>query len=123
MKTINILLAVMFLFFALLQINDPDPIVWILIYGVMVLVCGMAAYERYSRRLMLIQAIVYMVYAVTLWPSIMVWIRSEDPSLVFDDLAKMQYPYIEESREFLGLMICLAVLGLYWFGSTKKPTP
>lgn len=121
MKIINILLAIMFLFFALLQINDPDPVVWILIYGVMVLVCGMAVYQNYSRRLMLIQAVVYVVYAITLWPSMMVWFRSEDLSLVFDDLAKMQFPYIEESREFLGLIICLAVLGLYWIKSARKP--
>jgi hypothetical protein len=29
---------------------------------------------------------------------------------LFDDLAKMQFPYVEETREFLGLLISILVL-------------
>lgn len=122
MKIFNIILAIMFLGFALLQINDPDPAVWILIYGAMTVVCSMAAYNYYVRPLMLVQAIAYIVYSVILWPGVMDWFRSPDRSLLFDDLAKMQFPYIEEAREFLGLLICLSVLGFYWYrsGRTKS---
>jgi hypothetical protein len=38
---------------------------------------------------------------------------------LFDDVAKMQYPYIEEAREFLGLFICIAVLALQLFSAGK----
>ena len=37
MKIVNILLAIMFLAFTYLQFNDPDPVIWILIYGAMAL--------------------------------------------------------------------------------------
>jgi hypothetical protein len=120
MKAFNFLLAIMFLGFSFVQINDPDPIVWILIYGSMAVVCIMAAFEYYVKPLMLLQAAGYIVYDVILFPSLKIWLASADKSMLFDDLAKMQYPYIEESREFLGLVICLMVLGLYGVRSWRR---
>ena len=35
MRILNFILALMFLAFAFVQIKDPDPMVWILIYGAM----------------------------------------------------------------------------------------
>ena len=109
----------MFLVFASLQLNDPDPITWILIYGVMAVVCVMAAFEYYVRWLMIVQFIAYGVYAIILIPSCWTWLKSPDRSLLFDELAKMQYSYIEESREFLGLLICITVVAVCWVRSSK----
>lgn len=120
MKALYAFLALMFLGFAALQINDPDPLLWILIYITMTLACARAFYGRYDRRLMIAQAIVYIIYVVILFPGVLDWLRSPDRSLLFDDLAKMQYPYIEETREVLGLLICLGVLVLLWIRSPKK---
>jgi hypothetical protein len=119
MRYLNFSLAVMFLVFASLQLNDPDPITWILIYGSMAALCVLAAFDRYVRWLMIVQIICYVFYAILLLPGLRLWLGSSDRSLLFDDLAKMQHLYIEESREFLGLMICLTVIGLYWVRSSK----
>ena len=119
MRILNLVLAVLFLVFASLQLNDPDPITWILIYGTMAVVCVMAAFEFYVRWLMIVQFVCYGVYAVILLPSIWTWLGSPDRSLLFDEIAKMQFPYIEESREFLGLLICMTVLGVCWVRSSK----
>jgi hypothetical protein len=100
----------MFLGFTYLQFNDPDALLWISIYGAMVVVCVMAIFERYNKILMAVLAVGYVVYCVLLWPSITVWLAQEDKSVLFDDIMTMKYPYIEESREFLGLVICLLVL-------------
>ena len=110
----------MFLVFASLQLNDPDPITWILIYGTMAVVCVMAAFEYYIRWLMIAQFVCYGVYAIILIPSFWTWLGSADRSLLFDDLAKMQFLYIEESREFLGLLICMTVLGVSWVRSSRS---
>jgi hypothetical protein len=118
-KAINFLLAIMFLGFSAVQINDPDPIVWILIYGSMATVCIMAAFEYYLKWLMLAQALVYIVYASTLWPSLHVWLQSSDKGMLFDEVAKMENAYVEESREFLGLVICLIVLAWYALRSRR----
>jgi hypothetical protein len=115
MKIVNLLLAVMFLGFAFLQINDPDPLVWILIYGAMAVVCVMAAFNRYYKIPMTILVIFYLGYSVILIPGVREWLAQEDRSALFDDVAKMEHLYIEEAREFLGLMICVAVLALEFF--------
>jgi Transmembrane family 220, helix len=118
MKVLSIILGLMFLAFSFVQINDPDPLVWILIYGSMAVVCFMAAFRYYVRPLMIVQAIAYLVYAATDIPSITTWLKSPDKAMLLDDFAKMHNVYIEESREFLGLVICLLVLVLYWIKSS-----
>jgi len=112
----------MFMAFASLQINDPDPALWILIYGAMSVVCVMAIFEYYHRTLMIVLALAYSMYCFFLWPGVVEWLKQENKSALFDDVMKMEHLYIEESREFLGLLICLAVLVLYFFRSLhKKP--
>ena len=120
MKTLKFLLAVLFLCFASLQYNDPDPYVWIPIYGAMAAVCIMSAFGFYVRWLMIIQFIGYITYCIILVPGLRQWLASPDRSLLFDEMAKMQFLYIEESREFLGLVICLVVLVWIWFLSQKE---
>lgn len=110
MKIVNLILAVMFLLFAFVQINDPDPALWILIYGLMAVVCIMAAFNYYSKIALIILAVLYLGYSVILIPGLREWLAQDDRSMLFDDIAKMQHLYVEESREFLGLMICVIVL-------------
>ncbi len=114
MKIVSSIFGVMFLAFTFVQFNDPDPILWIAIYGAMLVVSIMAFFNRYIKMWMLGLGVAYLIYAALLFPSAMVWLKSEDRSLLFDDIAKMQYPYIEETREFLGLVICIAVLAFYF---------
>jgi Transmembrane family 220, helix len=110
----------MFMVFTYLQFNDPDPVTWSLIYCTMVVVCLMAAFNIYKRNLILVQGAVYIIYGIILWPGVMSWLASPDRSKLFDDLAKMEYPYMEETREFTGLLICLAVLGFHWYRSSRR---
>lgn len=109
----HLLLSLMFLAFALVQINDPDPLLWILIYLAMTVICALAAVNKFYTKIMIALVVGYLVYMSILFPGAMDWYRSPDRSLLFDDIAKMQYPYIEESREFLGLFICEVVLLVY----------
>ena len=117
MKIVNGFFVLLFLSFAAVQYNDPDPLLWILIYLSMAVLCGLAIAGKYYQRLALMLGAAFIVYAIILAPGVTDWWQSPDRSLLFDDLAKMQYYYIEEAREFLGLVICLLVLaGLYWQG-------
>lgn len=119
MRITNFVLAIMFLVFAFLQVNDPDPVLWILIYGAMALVCIMAMYHVYYKSLLLVLAAGYSVYCVILFPGVQTWLQQENLSILFDEGMKMQYLYVEESREFLGLMICLIVLIFYFIQSLR----
>jgi hypothetical protein len=120
LKPFNITFAILFLGFAALQYNDPDPLVWVSIYMAMVAVCLLAFKQRNYKILNVILALVYIGYAAILSPALLTWWQSTDRGLLFDDLAKMQFPYIEETREFLGLMICLGVLAINHFAWRKN---
>lgn len=110
MKVLNLVLAVVFILFAFVQINDPDPVVWILIYGLMAVACILAAFGRFYPIVLIGLLAIYTAYSFVSLSGVLEWLRSDDKSMLFDDIAKMQYPYIEESREFLGLFICILVL-------------
>ena len=63
MKVLNLLLAALFLLFAFVQINDPDPALWILIYGLMAVACILAAFGRYYPKIISILLIIYLAYS------------------------------------------------------------
>lgn len=124
MRILNFLLAIMFLVFAFLQINDPDPVIWILIYGIMAVYCVMAMFEFYPQYVLIASAAIYVLYSLNyVKGGVMVWLQQDNKTELFDDLAKMEHPYIEETREFLGLMICVAVLIFYIIRSRKIRRP
>lgn len=120
MKYLSIFFALMFLAFAALQVNDPDPILWILIYGIMAVVSVMAIFDFYNSKLLIGLAVLFLVYMVILFPGVAEWFRQDDKSVLFDDVMKMEHPYIEESREFLGLLICQLVLATYIFRAFRR---
>lgn len=120
MKIINFILTLIFLLFAFVQINDPDPIVWILIYGNMAVLCVLAMFKMRFIYWLAATIVLYGIYAALLINGAWEWLQSPDRSLLFDDLAKMQYPYIEETREFLGLLICISVAVFHLLSNKKK---
>ena len=120
MKVVNLLLALMFVVFSYLQLNDPDPVVWILIYGSMAAICVLAAFNIRPRIVMLLMLLIFIGYSFVYIDGLQEWFRQPDRSVLFDDVMKMQYPYIEESREFLGLMICVVILALQLLLSLRR---
>ncbi len=85
----------------------------------MAVICILAAFSIYPKKFMIVLAVAYSLYAIYYFPGLQDWLQQENKSLLFDNLAKMQFSYIEESREFLGLMICVIVLIFYLFRSRK----
>jgi Transmembrane family 220, helix len=120
MKIINFIFAIIFILFAFVQINDPDPVLWIVIYGNMAVLCVLAMFRMRFAYWLLATMVLYSIYAALLVSAAWEWLKSPDRSLLFDDLAKMQYPYIEETREFLGLIICIAVALFHFLSNRKK---
>ncbi|HEX6224750.1 MAG TPA: transmembrane 220 family protein [Chryseolinea sp.] len=113
MRIVNFILAVLFLLFAFVQINDPDPVLWILIYGAMAVLSIMAIFEFYPTKFTIGLLVLYALYGIVYVPGVLEWLKQEDKSMLFDDVAKMQYPYVEEAREFLGLFVCIIVLIIF----------
>ena len=108
-KIISIIVGTLFLIFAFVQINDPDPLIWILMYTVIGGICILSAFGYYQKWLTITVLMLAIIWMITLFPGFWQWIRYEP----FSDLVGKMDPgskYIEESREFLGLL--LGVLGL-----------
>jgi hypothetical protein len=111
MPYLNILLSLMLVFFAALQLNDPDPLLWITIYMYAATVTAMSAFRKYITVMIYPGLIFYVVASLYLAPGVIEWIVKEHGE---NFMAKMQdnKMYIEETRECAGLLICAAIMGL-----------
>jgi len=122
MRIANALFAVIFFVFALVQINDPDPLYWILIYSLMIVFSILAFWRHFYPKLMLLIIGAYAFAAFHLFPAFAEWLKSDDHELLFDDFAKMQFAYIEECREFFGLIICVSALVFLYIQGQRQST-
>jgi len=99
---------------AVLQINDPDPVYWVAVYGLGAAVPLMHAFGRQARFLaaLTIGMIVSgMIYAA---PGFFEYLQSGQLGTI---AGSMDGPdaYVEPAREFIGLLIALAIVGYYGY--------
>ncbi|HEU4746929.1 MAG TPA: transmembrane 220 family protein [Gemmatimonadaceae bacterium] len=96
----NAILLLMFLLSAAVQLNDPDPLAWIGIYGAAAAVCGLEMRRRGSAWVPVTLAVIALVWAGSLY-----YDAHEVPiSSLFDEW-EMRDIRIEEAREMYGLTI------------------
>jgi hypothetical protein len=112
MKAFNIIFAVLFVLCAALQYNDPDPYVWMPIYLYAAVLCWLAFKGKYYPKAYLLGIVVYGIYAVYLVftpDGVIDWVTKHNA----EGIAKTMHaekPWIEDAREFLGLLILIVVL-------------
>jgi len=104
MRIFALLMAAVFLVFAVLQYNDPDPIIWIPIYLYMVLLSVWYYRGGVPNALLLVSAAVYLAGAIYLWPAHWEGVQLQNG---------MKTVNIEHGRESLGLGLCVLTLLLY----------
>ncbi|MBI3717888.1 MAG: transmembrane 220 family protein [Sphingobacteriales bacterium] len=122
MKIFNITWAVLFVLFAALQYNDPDPYVWVPIYLYGAFMCWKASQQQFYPKAYIIGIIVYAVYAlykVFDQNGLVDWIKLHHAENIAETM-KAEKPWVEESREFFGLVILIVVLLINWFYAKKK---
>lgn len=111
MKYVNFLVAALFLTFAVVQLNDPDPLAWVLLYGFVGVVALFAGLGRYNRYVLLAGLAVCAVWLIFLIPEFVNWVQMGMPTITGS--MKAEEPHIEYTREFLGLFLCGITLGIY----------
>jgi predicted transporter len=109
--------SLLFLLFAYLQWNDPDPEIWVSIYVFAAIMCALAAFKRYFVPVLLTASIVAFLGGLYFFPaSVIDWIlqewRQADLSMKTIDM--------EEARESFGLLIISVVMGLAAYKGRKK---
>jgi hypothetical protein len=115
MQYVNAYLCLLFVVCAIAQYNDPDALLWILIYGIPAVWAGAIAFRPslLSNRPLGVAYLACLAAAIAgtiyMWPSLPDnWIR------------------VEEEREGFGLMIVTAgliVVGWTWWRRSRNPSP
>jgi Transmembrane family 220, helix len=118
MKIINGILTLLFILFAAVQFNDPDPIVWVIIYTAVAAISGFAVAGKYNKNVIVTVIGICIIWMLTLVPGVVDWVEQGMPSITGS--MKAESPYIEYLREFLGLFIALLALVFHYFQARKK---
>lgn len=124
MKVFNIIFLVLFVLSAALQYNDPDPYVWIPIYLYGAYLCYQAIYKKYNPLLYIIGLVVYIGYGLYLFfdtQGVLSWAQEHNAENIVQSM-KATKPWIEETREFGGLLILIVVLviNMIWLSNQRK---
>lgn len=112
MKVFNYVFGVLFIISAALQYNDPDPYVWITIYLFAALMCFSAARGILYPKLYWAAILILALYAIFLFfdeNGTLSWLREHNAENIAGTM-KADKPWIEETREFFGLLIVILVL-------------
>lgn len=122
MKIFNLIFAFLFVVFAALQYNDPDPYVWVPVYLYAAVLCWMASRNRFYPKAYLTGIVLYAIYAVYKifdQNGLIDWISVHHAENIAETM-KAEKPWVEESREFFGLVILITVLSVNWWYAKKK---
>lgn len=123
MKVFNIVFCVLFIIFAALQYNDPDPYLWMPIYLYGAVLCWLAFRGKPYPGAYLSGIAVYTLYAVYKFlekNGVWDWATKHNAENIAGTM-KAETPWIEDTREFFGLFILIAVLFInYRYTKRKK---
>lgn len=108
-NVIKIILFIIFALFAIVQLNDPDPIHWFTIYGLVALISLIAIFRNIPKLLIYILSFALLVYAGYHFLYFIDYIQMEDKKELFGEMV-YEKPYLEGTREFLGLVLAAAAL-------------
>jgi Ca2+/Na+ antiporter len=122
MKIFNAIFCLLFIVSAGLQYNDPDPYLWIPIYLYGAVLCWLAVKNKFYKKANIAGILLYAIYAVYLLftkDGVIDWFTTHHA----EDIAatmKAEKPWIEDTREFFGLLMLILVLLMDYVYATKR---
>ena len=117
MRVLNGILAFVFILFGYWQFNDPDALTWVILYFAVAGISLVAAFREVDRRVLIFFLMLFFIYVASYSLYLIEWVQLGMPSIAEEMQANT--PYIERTREFFGLLICLLVM-IYHYFSQKK---
>jgi hypothetical protein len=116
MRLLDFFFAVILTVSAALQLNDPDPIYWVAVYGAgaaVAFIHGIGRRAAFLAALTIGLILSGMIYSA---PGFLEFIQIGDLLSISDAITGPMdgpNPYVEPAREFLGLVIALAIVASY----------
>ncbi|MEX1184121.1 MAG: transmembrane 220 family protein [Gemmatimonadota bacterium] len=110
-KVVNTVVLIMFVFSAIVQLNDPDPLIWVALYVAAAGACLLELVGRDRWWFPTLLFVLCVAWAATLAPRVV----GQVPFMSMFGAFEMKSQGIEESREMYGLLIVgawMAVLAL-----------
>lgn len=109
MRYLAIIFTLCFLLSAFVQLNDPDPVIWITLYLVPALVSILFLKTRLNSYIYLSLAVLYFAIAIYQWPP-------EFEGFLFGEVQTMRNMNIELARESFGMgivAVAMLILGIH----------
>jgi len=110
-KIKNLILFILFVIFAVLQLNDPDGKLWFSIYFIVSLICLYNTFKPVPKSILILSIIALMSYSVFHFSLFIDYLNTENKEEIFGEMV-YDKPYLEGTREFIGLL--LAALGIMY---------
>ena len=116
-KIKNLILFILFVIFAVLQLNDPDGKLWFSIYFIVSLICLYNTFKPVPKSILILSIIALMSYSVFHFSLFIDYLNTENKEEIFGEMV-YDKPYLEGAREFIGLL--LAALGIMYQIKIRK---
>ena len=103
-KIKNLILFILFVIFAVLQLNDPDGKLWFSIYFIVSLICLFNTFKPVPKSILILSIIALMSYSVFHFSLFIDYLNTENKKEIFGEMV-YDKPYLEGTREFIGLLL------------------
>lgn len=116
MRIFSYIIGFVFLLFGLVQLNDPDALIWVTAYFIPSMVSFAFTHRKINSLFLVVLFIAYLIAAIAMFPpSFQEWIHTEEKA----KSVGMKLPGIEEARESMGLFLCAMVLAFFSLKAKK----
>ena len=112
MKAIDYLFVAMLAVIAALQLNDPDPVYWVAVYGLGAVVPLLHSFGRQAQFLSAVTIGMILSGLIYAAPGFREYLQSGDFGSITGPMDGPAW-YVEPAREFIGLLIALTIVGYY----------
>ena len=100
-KVADVLFLLMFVFSVVVQLNDPDPLPWMAMYGAAAAACLLSLLGKLPWQFAVVTGIIALAWAATIAPRVIGQVPFLDMFAEFE----MKDIGVEESREMYGLLL------------------
>jgi len=114
---LNVVFFISFLVFAYFNLNDKDSYIWIPIYVLAAILCGLVVFGMVYPTIYVFAMGFYLAYAAYLFVSkdgVWDWMTKYKRQSIVESMQATK-PYIEKTREFFGLLIITGALAINYF--------
>ena len=116
-KIKNLFLFVLFVLFAVLQLNDIDGELWFSIYFTVSLLCLYNTFKAIPKSILIFSITALITYSAFHFSLFIDYLYTENKEEIFGEMV-YDKPYLEGTREFIGLL--LAALGIMYQIKIRK---